>query len=173
MEKDKIIYELKHYHLDFIKHLKSLPSEKITLSVMGKWSAAQQLDHIIKSVSPVSLAFSIPNFILKITFGKSNRPSKTYDELVKKYHGKLAAGGKATNRFVPKSNNDIAQQSAKLKSVVDSLCKKVEGYSEKELDLLLFPHPLLGKLTLREMLYFTIYHVQHHQRQFENNLSVK
>lgn len=25
------------------------------------------------------------------------------------------------------------------------------------------PHPLLGKLTLREMMFFTIYHVQHHE----------
>jgi hypothetical protein len=32
------------------------------------------------------------------------------------------------------------------------------------------PHPLLGKLTLREMIYFTIYHVQHHHKLVQNQL---
>jgi hypothetical protein len=38
------------------------------------------------------------------------------------------------------------------------------------LDLLILPHPLLGKLTLREMLYFTLYHVEHHEKQVLENL---
>jgi hypothetical protein len=29
------------------------------------------------------------------------------------------------------------------------------------------PHPLLGKLTLREMLYFTAYHADHHRHSIE------
>jgi len=33
---------------------------------------------------------------------------------------------------------------------------------EDDLDRVMLPHPLLGKLTLREMLFFTIYHVEHH-----------
>ena len=45
----------------------------------------------------------------------------------------------------------------------ESLNKKIELFSEQDLDSHILPHPLLGKLTFREMLYFTIYHVQHHQ----------
>ncbi|MCB9182399.1 MAG: DinB family protein [Flavobacteriales bacterium] len=46
---------------------------------------------------------------------------------------------------------------------LDLLCKRTSRWSESDLERYLLPHPLLGKLTLREMLYFTLYHVQHHQ----------
>ncbi len=48
--------------------------------------------------------------------------------------------------------------------------KRVDSFSEAQLDALILPHPLLGKLTLREMLYFTIYHVQHHEKQALHNI---
>ena len=40
---------------------------------------------------------------------------------------------------------------------------RIDSFSEKDLDNYILPHPLLGKLTIREMLFFTIYHVQHHE----------
>jgi hypothetical protein len=33
---------------------------------------------------------------------------------------------------------------------------------EERLDQYLAPHPLLGKITLRELTFFTIYHSHHH-----------
>lgn len=40
-----------------------------------------------------------------------------------------------------------------------------------ELDKYILPHPLLGKLTIREMMYFTIYHVEHHKKLTERGLN--
>jgi len=40
--------------------------------------------------------------------------------------------------------------------------KKIKNYNEANLDKYIIPHPLLGKLTLREMLFFTIHHNEHH-----------
>jgi hypothetical protein len=57
-----------------------------------------------------------------------------------------------------------------LEKLVASLSARVEGFSEQQLDLLILPHPLLGKLTLREMIYFTIYHAGHHEKQVIENL---
>ena len=57
----------------------------------------------------------------------------------------------------------IMTESALLREV-EALCSRLERMDEKQLDAYLLPHPLLGKLTLREMLYFTIYHVEHHGR---------
>jgi hypothetical protein len=34
--------------------------------------------------------------------------------------------------------------------------------TEDDLDNYLVKHPLLGRITLRELCYFTIYHTQHH-----------
>jgi hypothetical protein len=35
-------------------------------------------------------------------------------------------------------------------------------WKDDQLDHYIAPHPLLGKLTLRELCYFTIYHAGHH-----------
>ena len=59
---------------------------------------------------------------------------------------------------------------SKLKKKVGQLTAQVARFSEEELDQLILPHPLLGKLTLREMLYFTIYHVKHHEKTIQRNL---
>jgi hypothetical protein len=60
---------------------------------------------------------------------------------------------------------------ANLKNVVSKLCLSLDTYSEDELDQYILPHPLLGKLTLREMLFFTIYHVKHHENLIINQVS--
>ena len=42
---------------------------------------------------------------------------------------------------------------------------------EKELDQYMLPHPILGKVTYREMLYFTMYHVNHHYSLVKNYIA--
>jgi hypothetical protein len=164
--------KLNDSHAQFIRTIQNVSDDDFTISVNNKWTAGQQLDHIIKSVAPVALAFALPGFMLKMSFGKANRSSRTYDQLVEKYKGKLSAGGKAPGRFVPIS---VAAQhrdklNKKLLKLTLSLTDRMEGFSETQLDLLLLPHPLLGKLTLREMIYFTIYHAGHHEKQVTDNL---
>lgn len=171
MTKEEIKNELLLQHNNFIEVIKSIPVEKIHVSKNEKWSPAQQLNHIHKCVSPLRLAFTLPKFLLKMMYGKANRQSRTYETIVQRYHEKLQAGGKSTATFLPSVKNasvDLAL--CKLKLLIVSLCEKVDTYSEGQLDTFILPHPLLGKLTLREMLYFTIYHVQHHQKQIENSI---
>jgi hypothetical protein len=164
MNKQEIINALKLGHQSFVDYILQLPDEDFLKQLPGKWSTGQQLDHIFRAVRPVTLAFGLPAFVLKMIFGKSNRPGRTYEELVAKYKSKLAAGGIASGRFIPEkiklSNRLNLAQSLILK--VGKLCHEVENYPDDQLDTLILPHPLLGKLTLREMLYFTIYHVEHH-----------
>ena len=171
MLKEEIKNELLLQHNNFVEVIKSIPADKVHQSKDGKWSPAQQLDHIYKSVSPVRLAFSFPKFLLKMIYGTANRQSRTYDTLLQRYHEKLQAGGKSTAPFIPSvKNTSVDLPLSKLKLLIVSLCSKVDTYSEIQLDTFILPHPLLGKLTLREMLYFTIYHVQHHQKQIENSI---
>ena len=172
MEISELQKKLKESHVHFIGTINRVADADFTNSINQKWTAGQQLDHIIKSVAPVNQAFMLPGFMLKLSFGKANRPSRTYDQLVEKYQGKLKEGGRAPGRFVPASIS-VSERAAlisKLEKLVASLSARVEGFSEKQLDLLILPHPLLGKLTLREMIYFTIYHAGHHEKQVTDNL---
>lgn len=164
MIKTELIRELQLRHQNFTDMLQTFDEQTFLFAPEGKWSAGRQLDHLVRSVAPVGLAFRLP-WLTRLVFGKANRPSRTYDSLVEKYKSKLAAGGKASGAFVPKTvafqeREDLCQ---KLQREVKKLCSSVEKMPERRLETLLLPHPLLGKLTFREMLYFTIYHVQHHQ----------
>lgn len=173
IDKEQIAQLLFEKHDSFSKFVLSLSPEQLVTSTNGKWNPGQLMDHIIKSVSPVNLAFSLPLFVLGLIFGKANRPSRGYDELVAKYQGKLQAGGKAPKRFWPNASTDIARQTQILLQHLVSLNARVKKMSEAELDVYILPHPLLGKITLREMLYFTIYHVQHHHQQASPNIHAK
>lgn len=172
MNKQQITEQLTKKHQLFADYISGLCEADFSATNAGKWTAGQQLDHIIRGVSPVKTALSIPKFVPKLIFGTANRPSRNYDELVAKYQGKLAAGGKASGRFLPKQIQ-INQRSILLKKLlttVEGLNRKIEMQTEEDLDKYLLPHPILGKLTIREMLLFTIYHVQHHHKNAIKNL---
>lgn len=172
MDKRELIELLQHNHQVFLEDLSNYTDKEFCYAPEGKWSAALQLDHLIKSVAPVNMAMGLPHFLLQWLFGMSNRPSKTYEELIEKYHRKLSEGGKASGRFIPK---DIPAHQKKhllkkLNKLVNKLCQRTDRLNEKSLDTYLLPHPLLGKLTLREMLYFTAYHAEHHQKLVKKGL---
>ena len=144
----------------------SLDEKDFSYAPANKWTAGQQLDHILRSVAPLKMVFGFPKLLIGLLFGKANRPSKTYAELIGKYHLKLARGGRASGRFIPQAItfSRKEQLSKALLITVKKLTTRLDGFSEQQLDRYILPHPLLGKLTLREMMYFTIYHVEHHQR---------
>ncbi len=166
MDKAAISQNIVNVHRGLVQYLGSLDEHSFLFSPAEKWSAAEHLDHLLKSVQPVNLALLLPNFVLKMMFRKANRPSKSYEELVEKYKAKLSAGGKAPKAFAPKkiSFNERETNLKKLESLAAAIAKKTNKYSDEDLDTLILPHPLLGKLTLREMLYFTAYHCTHHQQ---------
>jgi hypothetical protein len=172
MNKQKIIEQLRLHHTEFQHLLGSLQETDYLSAAIGKWNAGQQLDHICRSIGPVDLAFGLPGFVLRLLFGKANRASRTYEQLVEKYKTKLAEGGRASKQFIPRETEWLGRQKLldRLSRSVDSLSQKIEKTSENQLDTYILPHPILGKLTLREMLYFTIYHVQHHQSFVVKNL---
>ena len=169
MNKAEIIHHLTNNYQSFTSKILSLQEDEFLFTVNDKWTAGQNAEHILRAVKPVNLAFGLPLFVPKLLFGKSNRPSKSYQGLVEKYKNKLAEGGKASGRYIPPAVVYSQQQNIckQITAVVDSLCKRVNNKTEDDLDVYILPHPLMGKLTLREMLYFTIYHAEHHLGSME------
>lgn len=173
MEKNELAQLLRQNHLQFIEQIRALSDRELLHASPGKWNALQHLDHLIKSISPVNMAMSVPKFILNWKFGVANRPSRTYDALVDRYYVKLQAGGKAPGPFVPPADVDPADKESllhQLNKLSQKLANKTLKHNEWQLDRYILPHPLLGKLTLREMLYFTAYHVAHHGKNIEHGL---
>ena len=132
----------------------------------GKWSPAQQVRHLTIATKTSLLAFTLPKFIVRTVGGKPNRSSRTYDELVAKYQLKLQQGGKSSKRYIPKPiSSEIGKHPllnafyASMKKMSSAINKK---WKEEQPDQYIVPHPLLGKITLRELGYFNIYHTLHH-----------
>ena len=166
MHKAELQQQLLIHHKEFINALLSMDASLFDQSKNNKWTPAQHLDHMVRSTGPVLLALRLPLVVTRLLFGKANRSSKSYQALVDKYLDRLQAGGKASGRFIPSqvTIKDRAGLCKRLENTVVALTKSLDKFSEEELDKHILPHPLLGKLTYREMIYFTIYHVQHHQK---------
>ena len=173
MTKEKIIQELQKGFEEVIITAQPVADSVFFRKLDSKWSASDNVEHLILSVKPLKLAFRLPKFIL-LYFGKPNRPIRTYDELVKKYLEKLNSGGRATSAFVPKSNHkDKRLLFENFKQLNQGFIKSLTKWNDADLDRYLIPHPLLGNLYVREMLYFTIYHTQHHLRAIESCVAIR
>ncbi len=176
MDRSTIVAELNNKYNAFTDFVAGFAEDDFVFSLNGeKWSAGQQIDHLRSSVKPLNQALSAPTFTLKAMFGTSDHPSLAYDDLVARYQAELAAGGTAPAPFrpddIPFSRKD--ELVTTLTDLVAKLCSKIEKCDESKLDVLVLPHPLLGKLTSREMFYFTIYHAEHHHEHTKQNLAAR
>lgn len=131
------------------------------------WSPAETVRHLTKSTRPVAKALATPKLVLRVMFGAPRRASMSYDDFVARYRAALAEGGQA-GRFAPseRTEPDAERWRASIieefRRVNAALRKAIDGWRDEQLDRLQLPHPLLGKLTVREMLIFTLYHQRHH-----------
>lgn len=137
----------------------------------GKWTAGQHLDHLIRSAKPLNLGMRAPRVALKLQFGTADRPSMLYEDLVAKYVSALADGGAASGKFLPDA--PTADKKAGLlkdfRKEGERLVQAARKWPESDLDRYVAPHPLLGKLTMRELLCFTVYHTHHHLKALQGS----
>lgn len=163
--------ELINKHIAFTSYVDGLTEAQFLATPIEKWSAGQQLEHLYMSIHPVAkLVANKP--IMKDKFGTMNRPSRSYGVLVADYLKVLAGGAKAGPRFSPESTS-FSEKATLIAGITDditSISNNLDDYTEAELDQLVIPHPVMGPFSLREMLMFTIYHVQHHLKFVEENL---
>ena len=96
----------------------------------------------------------------------------TYEELCQIYRAEIAKGAQASGRYLPHQQTPDSDAEAKKRDSLKQfsnasreLVASAEKWDEKELDEYSLPHPILGKLTIREMLFFTIYHNLRHASQ--------
>lgn len=173
----EIVRELRALHARSRDFWNAFSITGFFLPLGDAWSPADNVRHLLKSNRPVLRALSMPKALLAVRFGAGLRPSSTYAEVRERYLGRLAAGVQA-GRFAPKPLASSEQTEerrgsllADLDQVAESLTGAVSGWREWQLDRLRLPHPALGRLTVREMLFFTLYHNLHHVRNVERRIT--
>lgn len=170
--KEKLIQSINAFN----QLVDSLDKEAFELSPNGKWSAGQDLKHVKNANRIFGVVFSMPLFLLNLVYGKANRPSKHLEVFKQKYADKSKMGGiKAPPYLVPKKvffNEKVALMVAHQRSG-EYLIKRLDGFSEAELDQNIMVHPLFGKVTIREMFMSIFIHIDHHYQLTVHKLNIK
>ena len=151
---------------DLITWLEAQPRNEFAVQKYpSKWSNGEHLEHLRKTTRAVNKAMKIPKLVLRYKFGKMNRAERSYETLKNKYVDKLKATGvKAPPAYEPVdiTNNDRERLLDWFKQERDQMKKTVSKHSEKALGKYVIPHPVIGKLSFREFVYFTALHTEHH-----------
>lgn len=166
MNKQEIITASENIFKQFSETCNAINDTGFFARPTDKWSVAENIQHLVISTNTTTLAYKLPGFLVKWIGGTPNRSSRTFDEVKAKYYKKLSEGGRASARFVPKPI-EIKYGKEKLlsnwnKATAKYLSALTNKKTEDDLDNYLARHPLLGRITLRELCYFTIFHTQHH-----------
>lgn len=164
----EIVSALERLHEESQRYVGALPVSAFVQPQGSKWSPADHVRHLSKSTYPLVRALGLPKLVLRFKFGRSASPSRTFPVIREVYRSRLQAGGTA-GRFAPSPQPIPSDPESWRLQVLESwrgaasaLHARVPGWSEAALNRYRLPHPLLGPLTVREMLFFTLYHNAHH-----------
>ncbi len=171
MDKESIANLLEEKNQVLIDFLDRQEPEKWQEGPEGKWTSGQHALHLLQSIKPLNDALSMPNFLLRYKFGKANREVRQYDAIVNRYKERLKdVDGKtfkgSQNMKVP-SLKDKAYILTRLQVENKKLQYKTKKMSDKNLDTLILPHPLMGKMPAREIIMWTAHHIEHHTKTLQ------
>jgi hypothetical protein len=152
--------------------LNQQPAENWETGPEGKWTTSQHILHLVNSLQLLNNALSYPRFFLKYKFGLSNRPSRSYEEVVEKYQEKLEENKDKTIAFNENLKSPLLKDRPRLLTRLQIQHKKLQYKTRKisdvNLDTLVIPHPLMGKMTVRELIMWAAYHTEHHTKILKN-----
>lgn len=174
MDKESIANLLDEKHQTLINWLENQDDKKWVQGPEGKWTQGQVTLHLLQAIKPLNTALSLPKFFLRYKFGKANRDVRDYNTVIKRYQERLkdvpkgATFGPSRNMKVP-SVGDKPYLITRLQMESKKLQYKTRKMSDKNLDTLILPHPLMGKMPIREILMWTSYHVEHHTKGLIEN----
>ena len=165
----EIIAELRRVHGESVAYWSAYPTPQFfARSSPEVWAPADQVRHLTKSMRAINVGFALPRLLLLLRFGIARRASRSYAQFRADYDDALRRGGSA-GPFAPRALDaeqytDTGRERivTEHESEVERLCRALAKWSEASLDRLRLPHPLLGKLTAREMAMFALVHNVHH-----------
>jgi hypothetical protein len=165
---DEIATALRALHAESVLYWKSFPTDRFLAPIGDAWSPAENVRHLTKSIRAVNVGLRLPRWVLWFAFRRPSRPSRNYTEMRDIYLARLAEGVTA-GRFSPDARPAPTDPESERRRImeyhriaIEELVTRLLAWPDHALDRRNLPHPALGTLTVREMLYFTLYHNRHH-----------
>jgi hypothetical protein len=168
---------LQALHEESVRYWDLLDTATFLAPIGDAWSPADNVRHLTKSMRAATQGLRAPRFLLRFAFGRVMSPSRSYATIREIYRARLAQGASA-GRFAPRPRpapTDPEAERARIMAyhatAVAGLGHAITRWPERALDARQLPHPLLGSLTVREMLLFTVYHNRHHLENVQRRLA--
>lgn len=169
--RSEIVERLRHIQHGVSATVRAIPAERFEQGSAQAWSPADYLKHLLLSVKPFAKAVTFPPDALRRRFGAPQRPSLPYAGVVARYEARLGEGIRAEDyeNILPASfrlPEGFVASPANLQVYLvelwndahDRMIDGLEGWSEADLDGVAILHPAIGTISVREMLFFTIFH---------------
>ena len=158
---------LESAHEEAVEYWSGYDTSEFFAPMGMQWSAAEHVRHLTRAMTPLLPVLRMPRMALRMAFGSPKRPSRSLMELDELYRAAIANGGTA-GRYTPPTDRHAGDQ-VRRDRIMDThsetlrgLTQAMERWTEAQLDVHRLPHPLLGRLTVREMMLFTLLHNRHH-----------
>lgn len=159
-------------HSALMNMVEALSEAQCMVPPAEKWTGLQHIKHIELTVTPLLKFLSDREKLFSRNFGETNAPAKSYQAIEEDYLKLLLPGLLAPDRYTPGpilyTDKQITFEELQIK--INALKQSLDQWSEEELDRFVIPHPLMGNISLREQLYFCIYHPKHHLKNVERTL---
>ena len=164
-------------HAASVTYWRSFDTATFLAPIGEAWSPADNVRHLTKSIRAVATGLRLPSLVVRLRFGGASAPSRDFSTMRETYRARLAQGANA-GKYAPDVRLAPADPEAERSRVmryhaiaVEEMCRHISRWSERSLDRCRLPHPLLGTLTVREMLFFTLVHTQHHIENVRRRLA--
>jgi uncharacterized damage-inducible protein DinB len=159
---------LNQQKLELQKLLLSIDPEKFFDGSSEHWSVAHHLQHLTSAIGRVAGGLANPSVLP----AREPSASKTFEDLKQSYLSALAStpseklsamGSRVTLEEYENPQAYKTQMISTIDAAIVNFNTALENFPESQLEESGMPHPLLGLISSREMVFFTVYHNTHHR----------
>ena len=174
--KSEIAAALQAQNLEFQNLLLGVPTSTFFDGSSEKWSVAHHMKHITSAVSRIAQGLQNPELLPK---REPATASKDYETLKNTYLHALQTtppeklqqlGSRVALEEYSDADAYKSQMTSGFSDAITTFNHALEGFKEENLESLGMPHPLIGVISAREMLFFAVYHNTHHHNGIEKLL---
>lgn len=149
--------------------LSDIPADVFSTGSIADWSPAHHVEHLINVATRICAGVTnqsaLPARDLTLSRGFVEMRETYLETLAQVPAETLRNFG--TRAQLAAADADVQRKThsiARLDSALTSLADALAAWSESDLDAYGMAHPILGVLSVREMLLFALYHNTHHER---------
>jgi nitrate/nitrite-specific signal transduction histidine kinase len=174
--KSEIITALQTQKLEIPAFLSSIPTAQFFDGSSERWSVAHHVHHITSAVNRVAGGLQNAGALPKREPASASRDFATmHQTYLDTLHNTPSEtlrqlGSRVTLEERQDSDAYKTQLISSFASAIENFNASLENFNESNLENLGMPHPIMGLLSSREMVFFVVFHNTHHQKGIQKLL---